>query len=65
MNRVDDLGGVNSPQVGAGDAEVRVPSLALDDRQGHTFPGHVNRIGVAKLVRSESPANAGLRGKTS
>jgi hypothetical protein len=55
VDRVDDLGAVDALQVDRGDAEVGVSELALDDEQGHTFPGHFDGVCVAEL-----PAGAGL-----
>ena len=49
-------------EVGAGDAEVCVSELALDDRQRDAFACHLDGVRVAKLVRRESPANTCGRG---
>jgi len=36
--------------------------LALDDDQRHTLAGELKGVGVAQLVRRETPPNARLRG---
>jgi hypothetical protein len=36
--------------------------LALDDEQGDAFAGHLDGVGVAKLVRSEPPTHTGGQG---
>ena len=64
VDGVDDLGGVNALKVGAGHAQVCVAELALDDRQRHTFAGHLHRVRVAKLMgrnRRRTPASAASR----
>jgi hypothetical protein len=33
-----------------------VTELALDDDLWHAFTGHLDRVGVAQLMRSEAPA---------
>jgi hypothetical protein len=42
---------------------VGVPELALDDREGYAFAGHLDRVGVAELVGSEAPADTGNDGE--
>ena len=54
MHRLDDLAAVDALQIDAGDGKVAVAELALDDDQRHAFTGHLDRVGVAQLVRSES-----------
>jgi hypothetical protein len=44
------------------DAEVGVSQLALDDVARHTLVGELDGVGVAELVRRESPPHTGLRG---
>jgi hypothetical protein len=34
-----------------------VTELALNDDQGHAFAGHLDRVGVAQLMRSEASAH--------
>jgi hypothetical protein len=58
VDRIDDLGRVDALQVGAGDTEVRVSKLALDDWEWHTFTSRLDRMGVAKLVRRKAPPDA-------
>jgi hypothetical protein len=63
MHDVDDLGRVDSLQVGARDAEVRVPELALDDGQRHPLARHLDRVRVPQLMRSKPPSHARLNGE--
>src|SRR5919106_3113289 len=62
MDGVDDLGVVDALQVDAGDAEVGMPELALDDDQRHALAGHLDGVRVAQLVRREASSYAGLAG---
>jgi hypothetical protein len=59
MDGVDDLGVVDPLQVDAGDTEVAVAELALDDLQRHAFARQLDGVRVAELVRREAAANAG------
>jgi hypothetical protein len=61
VDGVDDLGAVDALEVDRGDAEVGVSELALDDDQRDTFARHLDGVGVAELVRSESSPDAGER----
>jgi len=54
----DGLGGVDVLEAGAAHSEMGVTELALDDRQGHPFAGHLDRICVVKLMRGEASAHA-------
>ena len=63
MDGVDDLGPVDSLQVGARDAKVRVPELALDDGHRHPLARHLDRVCVPQLMRSEPPSHARLNGE--
>ena len=63
VDGVDDLGGVDALQIGAGHPEVRVTELALDDRQRHPLPGHLHRMGVTQLMRSKAPPDVRARGE--
>src|SRR3954463_12800013 len=58
VDGVDDLGVVDAVEVDRGDAEVAVAQLALDDDERHALVGHLDGVGVAQLVRRETPANA-------
>ncbi len=58
----DDLGVVDALQVNRGDAEVAVAELALDHDQRHAFVSHLDRVGVAQLVRREAAPNSGRCG---
>ena len=57
MDRFDDFGVVDALQIDRGDAEVAVPELAQDDDQRHAFASHLDRVGMAQLMRSEASAN--------
>jgi ethanolamine utilization microcompartment shell protein EutS len=59
VDGVDDLGAVDALEVDRGDAEMGVSELALDDDQGDVLVGHLDRVGVAQLVRCESATHAG------
>ena len=54
---MDDFGVVDPAQVDRGDCKVGVPELALDDEDRYAFAGHLDGVGVAKLVRSEPPTH--------
>ena len=47
-------------QVGAGRGQVRVPQLALDQRQRDPLTQQLDRMRMAELVRREPPADARL-----
>src|SRR5688500_6772112 len=51
VDGVNDLAAVDALQVDAGDAEVAVPELALDNDQRHALASALDRVGVAQLVR--------------
>jgi hypothetical protein len=57
--RDDLLGGVPL-QVGAGRREVRVPQLALDQREWDALMQQLDSVGVSQLMRCEAPADSGL-----
>ena len=57
----DDLLRGDSLQEGAGRGEVRVPQLALDQRQWAPLVQQLDSMRMAKLVRSEAPADAGRK----
>jgi hypothetical protein len=59
---VDDLGVVDALQVDRGDPEVGVSELALEDDERDALAGHLDRVGVAKLMGREAAADAGQRG---
>jgi hypothetical protein len=54
---VDDLRVVDSAQIYGGDSLVGV--LALDDAERYAFAGHLDRVRMAELVRSEPSPNSG------
>jgi hypothetical protein len=58
VDGVDDLAAVDPFEVDAGDAEVRVPHLALNDDQRDALFGNLDCVRVAQLVRSESAKDA-------
>jgi hypothetical protein len=51
VDHADDLAAIDALKVDAGDPEVRVPELALDDDQRDAFVGHLHRVCVSELVR--------------
>lgn len=58
MDRADDLAAVDALQVDAGDAQVGVPKLALDDNEGDAFVRHLDRMGVPELMFVPTSAQA-------
>jgi hypothetical protein len=58
VDRVDDLGVVNSAQVDGGDPEVGMSWLGLDHNQGYALCRHLDGVRVAELVRGEPPPDA-------
>jgi hypothetical protein len=60
MDGVDDLAAVDPLKINAGDAEICVPQLALDDDQGDTLASHLHRVGVSELVLVPTSAQAPL-----
>jgi hypothetical protein len=61
VDSVDDFAAVDSFEVDAGDSEVGVAELALDDDERGALSGHLNRVRVAELARGEAAADAGGR----
>jgi hypothetical protein len=55
---LDVLAAVDALQVDAGDAEVAVSELALDDDQWHAFARHLDSVGVAELMRREAASHS-------
>jgi hypothetical protein len=51
VDRRDDLLGVDPLQVGAGGREMRVPELALDQRQRDPLMQQLNGVGMTQLMR--------------
>ncbi len=60
MNGGDDLLRVDPLEVGAGGREVRVPELALDQRQWDPFMEQLDSVGMAELVFVPTSAQASL-----
>src|SRR5579859_3851520 len=54
VDGVGDLAAVNYFEVDAGDAEVRVPELALDDDERNALAGHLDGVRVSQLMWSEA-----------
>jgi len=63
MHSVDDLARIDPLETDRGDPAVRVPELALDDRQRDPFVRHLYRVSMPQLVRGEPPPDTGLRGE--
>jgi hypothetical protein len=61
VDGVDDFGVVDALEVDAGDAEVAVTQLALDDDERHALMSHLDRVGMAELVWREASPHAGSR----
>jgi len=60
VDRVDDLAAVDPFEVDAGDAEVRVSELPLDDHKRHALVGHLDRVRVTQLVVVPTSAQSPL-----
>jgi hypothetical protein len=60
MNGGDDLLRVDPLEVGAGGREVRVPELALDQRQWDPFMEQLDSVGMAELMRGKAPPDTGI-----
>ncbi len=65
MDSVDDFGRVYALKVGAGDPEVGVSELALDDRERYALTCHFDSVSVPELMRRKPPTNASLFGESS
>jgi hypothetical protein len=57
VDGADDLAAVDALQVDAGDAEVGVPELTLNHDERNAFVGHLDRMGVPKLVWREAASD--------
>jgi hypothetical protein len=63
VDGVDDLGVVDSPEIGRSDPEIRVPELTLDDEQRHGLARHLDGGRVPELMGREATPHPGcLRG---
>jgi hypothetical protein len=62
VDGTDDLAAVDALQVDAGDAEVGVPELALDDDERDAFVRHLDRVSMPELVRRKPALDTGLGG---
>ena len=60
MHRADDLVRGDPFQVGAGGREVRVPELALDQRQRNALMQQLDGVGMAELVLVPTSAQPSL-----
>lgn len=64
MDGADDLAALDALQVDAGDAEVGVSKLALDDDERDAFMRQFDRVSVSELVRREPTSHASFSGRT-
>src|SRR2546423_12383416 len=55
----DDLLGIDALQVHARRGHIRMPELALDDRQRHPLPREFDSVRMAELMRREPTAHTG------
>jgi hypothetical protein len=60
VDRVDDLARIDSLEINRRDPEVRMPELALDDRQRDPFVSHLDRVRVPELVIVPTSAQSPL-----
>ncbi len=63
VDRDDDLGAIDPLQVDRSDTEVATAELALDHVERNALARHLNRVGMAELVRSEPAPNPSLQSK--
>jgi hypothetical protein len=63
VDGIDDLAAVDSLEVDAGDAEVGMTSMPLDDVEGNGFARHLDGVRVSELVRGEPTANPNRDGE--
>ena len=59
MHGVDDFAVVDALQVHGRDTEVGVAELALNDVERYPLAGHLDGMGVAKLMRCEAAPDTG------
>jgi hypothetical protein len=59
VDGVDDLGVVDTTQVGGCDPEVRMPELPLDDHQRDPLARHLGGMSMAELMRREPAPDSG------
>lgn len=59
MDRLDDLGVVDTAEIPGGDRQIGVAELALDNDQRDPLPRHLDRVRVPELMRSESAPHSG------
>src|SRR5262249_4867621 len=57
MNGADDLAAVDALEVDAGDAQVGVTKLALDDHERDALVRHLDGVSVPELVRREATSH--------
>ncbi len=62
MDGADDLVAVDALEVDAGDAQVGMAELALDDDRRDAFVRHLDGVSVAELMRCEPSPDAGFGG---
>lgn len=62
VDGADDLAAVDALEVDAGDAQIGVSELPLDDYERHALVGHLHGVSVAELVWRESSADTGCCG---
>ena len=60
VNGVDDLADVDALEIDAGDAEVRVAELALDDQERDALTGHLDSVSMPQLMVVPTSAQPSL-----
>src|SRR5947209_19430141 len=58
MDRLDDLGAVDALEVDAGDPQIAMPELPLDDHQRDALVGELDSVGMPQLMRRKAPTDA-------
>jgi hypothetical protein len=59
VDRLDDLGCIDPVEIDRRHAKVDMAELALDHVERHPLAGHLNGMGVAKLVWREASPHSG------
>ncbi len=63
MDGVDDLSAVDALEVDAGDAEMGMPQLALDNDERDAFVRHLDCVCMPQLMWCESSSDASCGGR--
>jgi hypothetical protein len=64
VDGVDDLRRVNALQISARNPEMRMPKLALNNRQWDPLTSHLYSVSMAELVWRKPAAHTGHHGES-